>query len=235
MICHHYKCIFVHIPKNAGQSIERVFLNLLGLTWGTRAPLLLRYNDKPELGPPRLAHLKAHEYVIYKYITNEMFNEYFKFATVRNPFCRTVSIYKYFYFKYNILADFKTFLLGYFKNELVKNKFWFVGPQSDFVFTNDGEQLVDYIIYFEDLQNGFDHVCKQIDLSQTQLKHTNKSMNIRRTFSFKPKELAYRIYRSIKQKNISNFHKYQDYYDLETLDYVINLYRKDFELFKYEY
>ena len=30
MICHDYKCIFVHIPKTAGQSIEHVFLNQLG-------------------------------------------------------------------------------------------------------------------------------------------------------------------------------------------------------------
>ena len=65
MISHHQKCVFVHIPKNAGQSIEHVFINLLELTWETRAPLLLRRNEHPELGPLRLAHLKAEEYVKY--------------------------------------------------------------------------------------------------------------------------------------------------------------------------
>ena len=36
MISDKYKCIFVHIPKVAGQSIEHVFLDLHGLTWETR-------------------------------------------------------------------------------------------------------------------------------------------------------------------------------------------------------
>jgi hypothetical protein len=77
MLCHHDRCIFVHVPKTAGQSIEHVFLDRVGLTWETRAPLLLRPNDQPRLGPPRLAHLKAREYVACKYVTPEQFAGYF--------------------------------------------------------------------------------------------------------------------------------------------------------------
>ncbi len=33
MISHQHKCILVHVPKTAGQSIEHVFLDLHGLTW----------------------------------------------------------------------------------------------------------------------------------------------------------------------------------------------------------
>ena len=95
MISHHHKCIFIHIPKTAGQSIEHCFIRSLGLTWETRAPLLLRYNDRPELGPPSLAHLKYSEYSEYKYITEEQIQTYFKFAFIRNPWSRLVSIYKY--------------------------------------------------------------------------------------------------------------------------------------------
>jgi len=59
MICAQYRCLFVHVPKTAGMSIDQVFLELVGLTWKTRAPLLLGGNDDPKLGPPRLEHLKG--------------------------------------------------------------------------------------------------------------------------------------------------------------------------------
>ena len=63
MISHRHRCVFVHIPKVAGQSIEHVFLGWNGLNWKGRAPLLLRPNEDPRKGPPRLAHLRAQDYV----------------------------------------------------------------------------------------------------------------------------------------------------------------------------
>ena len=53
MISHKHKTIFVHIPKTGGQSVESVFIEDEGLTWDTRAPLLLRRNDD---GFPDLWH-----------------------------------------------------------------------------------------------------------------------------------------------------------------------------------
>ena len=233
MICHHYKCVFVHIPKNAGQSIEHVFLNLLNVTWETRAPLLLRYNDRSELGPPRLAHLKAEEYVRYKYLTQEIFDDYFKFAFVRNPWSRMVSLYKYLGF--NQKCSFKTFFTGTFKDTIFNDKRWFVGPQSDYIYTDNGDLLVDFVGRFEDLQYGFDHVCTQIGLAATQVPHVNESKENDSIFSLKSKELAKNILRKIKGKNIPSYKKYQEYYDQESIDLVAKLYKRDIELFKYDF
>jgi len=208
MLCHHYKCIFVHIPKNAGQSVERVFLNLLGLTWRTRAPLLLRANQNPALGPPRLAHLKADEYVRYQYVPQIMFDEYFKFAFVRNPWCRLVSLYKYL--EYVNKCDFKTFLFSEFKKTLTKEMPWFISPQRDFICSDDGTLLVDYIGRFESLQNDFNVVCEKIGIPKTKLPHINKS-----PASVSP--------------------AYQDYYDEESMEFVAQFYQKDIEMFDYNF
>ena len=242
MISHHHKCIFVHIPKNAGQSIENVFLNLLDLDWETRAPLLLRYNDRPELGPPRLAHLRAHEYIFYKYLSQELFNEYFKFTFVRNPWSRMVSIYKYLmfnhkYLKFNRRCDFKSFLANAFKNKIWRNEYWFVRPQSDFVYAEDGRMLVDFIGKFENLQDDFNYVCQKIDLPSTEVPHVNKS-NVQPRLSLHPKKLIkyfnHRI-NHINVKRIPAFKKYQDYYDNESIEIVAELYKKDIELFGYKF
>ena len=53
MLSHQDKCLFVHIPKAAGQSVESIFVQRSGLTWQTRDALLLRPNKEPEQGPPR--------------------------------------------------------------------------------------------------------------------------------------------------------------------------------------
>lgn len=95
MISHKFRTVFVHIPKTAGQSIETAFLNAHGLTWETRAPLLLRRNDDPAAGPPRLAHLFAREYVALGHVTPRDFDAYHKFSVVRHPYDRAVSAYNY--------------------------------------------------------------------------------------------------------------------------------------------
>lgn len=223
----------MHIPKTAGQSIEHVFVNMLGLRWEARAPLLLMPNDLPELGPPRLAHLKAAEYVRFKYLTQEMFDDYFKFSFVRNPWSRLVSIYKFLGYEKKI--DFRSFLLGMFKNHLFERNNWFVGPQSDFVYSKNGELLVDYLGRFEDLQNGFEFVCKQVGIPVTRLPHVNKSKSNYPMLDLSDKQKCKSIYEKAEANNFPDSKNYQDYYDEDTIDCVAQLYRKDIMLFGYDF
>jgi len=230
MLSHEYKCIFVHIPKVAGQSIERVFLGLHGLTWGTRAQLLLRPNADPAAGPPRLAHLKASEYVSCGHVTQENFDSYFKFAFVRNPWSRLVSIYKYLgYFE---VMPFKQFLKGDFSSKDAWEPKLFVKPQYDYLFDDNGEQLVDYIGRFEELQSGFDHVCQVAGLPQTTLPYVNKTGSSIGRFGAVKKfvkrlSLLHRIY---------DVHgHYTEYYDNESRQFVANFYEKEIEAFKYSF
>jgi hypothetical protein len=233
LICHHYKCIFVHIPKNAGQSIEHVFLRTLGLSWETRAPLLLRKNDRPDLGPPRLAHLKADEYVKYHYVSPEMFDDYFKFCIVRNPWDRMVSIYKYLSFSRR--QPFKAFLTGTFSKSLWRKKHWFVAPQSEFVFDENNLLKVDFVGRFENLQADFDHICQNIGLATSEIPHVNKSTVSGVTrYGLRGHcmdALAFLRYRTPK----ADFPHYTKYYDRESQEIVADLYRRDIELLRYSF
>jgi hypothetical protein len=233
MISHDHQCVFIHIPRNAGQSIERVFLSLLGLEWETRAPLLLRYNDRPELGPPSLAHLKANEYVRYKYLSQRLFDEYYKFTFIRNPWDRAVSIYKYFHF--NTRFEFKSYLLNVLKNGLWQKKYWFVCPQSEFVCSEDGRILVDFIGRFENLQEDFRRVCQETGLSPIELPHTNVNVISKPGPSIRPKRLIEYVKYELKGRSIPVFKRYQDYYDDESKELIAELYKKDIDLFGYEF
>ena len=228
MICHNEKCIFIHIPKNAGQSVEHVFLQRLGLSWDTRAPLLLRQNDRPELGPPRLAHLKAGEYVSCRYVSATMFDSYYKFSFVRNPWSRMVSFYKYL--GYQRRCDFKTFLMGPFSNRLFEDMHWFVGPQADYLY--QGERLlVDFVGRFETLQQDFHQVCDALSIPQTGLPHVNKSREA--VARMTPAESLRTLARRLTGQRIPVHADYRDYYDQATRQRVAELYARDISCFEY--
>jgi len=205
MICHQYKCIFVHIPKTAGQSIETVFLNNLGLSWKNRAPLLLMKNDNAEIGPPRLAHLTIKEYVRYRYLSKELLSEYFKFSFIRNPWDRIVSFYHYF--GLNSQCSFNDFIQQHFQT-LYKENYWFLKSQFEFI-SVENYSVVDFLGRFENLQADFDVVCKKLGIENSTLFHKNKS-------------------------NHSNLN-YRDYYDETSIRIVRDLYKQDIYHFEYEF
>ena len=70
MISHTHKCIFVHIPKTGGTSVESVLRK--DKSKGSDHHLLLNYSKKKE------------------------FNHYFKFTVVRNTYERVWSLYNYY-------------------------------------------------------------------------------------------------------------------------------------------
>lgn len=185
MVSHHHKCIFIHIPKNAGQSIENVFLDLIGLSWEMRDPLLLRHNTNPMLGPKRLAHLKSHEYVEYKYVSPQQYKEYITFAVIRNPWERAVSFYKYL--GYDKICNFEDFIVKHLSKDLWHREYWFLCPQSEFIYYN-GKLNVDYVLRFENLEEDFKMICKKLNLQNIPLPRVNVSKeqkNRRNICSFK--------------------------------------------------
>ncbi len=231
MISHPHRCIFVHIPKCAGQSVEHLFLDALGHDWDSRAILSLGFNNDPALGPPRLAHLKASEYVDLGYVSQETFDDYFKFAIVRNPWARLVSMYKYL--GLHLRRDFRDFVLSDLERKYLPKMRWFAGPQTDFVVDEANNLLVDIIVRFEQLDEGFEPVARAVGLPNASLPHVNPSSDILPQFGLRPKQLARFALRQVKDRSIAHHSNYRDYYDNETRDAVARIYHSDIEIFGY--
>lgn len=152
MISHPHKTVFVHIPKCGGQSIEAAFLADLGLSWAERAPLLLRPNDQPRLGPPRLAHLLARDYVGCHYLSAELFEAYFSFALVRSPFARVLSFYHYLKPAGSLSAFVQKTLTATFEAaDDPAGQYYFLRPQADFLTDARGTPMLTKTFRLEDL------------------------------------------------------------------------------------
>lgn len=185
-----YNTVFVHIPKTAGQSIERVFVEKHGLTWQTRAPLLLRKKAEGERGPMRLAHLFASEYVAFGYLTPERFARAFKFTVVRHPYDRAISEFRYLNRnRHESMEAFQRELRGH---DLIRH----LAPQAAFIFDEAGNQLVDHIARFERLADEFARLSERIFGHSMPLPHVNKSgpATDADVFDFETRQLIYKRY-----------------------------------------
>ncbi len=144
MISHLHKCIFVHIPKCGGTSIENVIWpeprKTEELWMGFTGP----YHNKYQTGG--LQHLFATH--IREEFGERIFDEYFKFTIVRNPWEKAVS--QYFYMRQR--PDLRKFL-GMEENASFSTYLQLTGktihvqwePQYKFITDDKGKILVDYI------------------------------------------------------------------------------------------
>lgn len=206
--------------------MERMFLDILGLDWSSRLPLMMCPNKEPKIGPPRLAHLTASQYVDLKYVPESMFSRYYKFSFVRNPWARCVSFYKYMGFHYR--CSFRSFVLKHLNGPLMRRKHWFIRPQYDFLYSETGDLLVDYIGRLENIQDEMDYVFDFLGLNRRTVPHLNESS--KRRFN----ELILLLVKFFECKNGWPVN-YRDYYDDESLDIVSTIYKKDINVFDYTF
>jgi len=230
MISHKHRTIFVHIPKCAGTSIEMMFLKDLGLDYEHRAPLLLRPNDKVSLGPPRLAHLAAVEYVEHHYISDSLFNNYFKFSVVRNPIRRTLSFYKYLgYSRVMPLSQFVQYeLMSLFEKR--KGLYWFVRPQASFVCDKDGKTIVDCIYKLENINESLSEIAQRSNLDNPVLEHSNKSSD---------QIFRHKLIQTVKlimsgSFSLNPFFTKNQVFTANDICVLKRLYERDFDLFEYD-
>ena len=229
MICRAFECIFVHIPKAAGRSVEMYFMNRLNLdreNEAHREQVLLNDNDDPARGTQKLSHLSAAEYVRCGHISQQDFDRYYKFSFVRNPWSRLVSEYRY----RNFLShrSFKDFVMNKLPEPGWDDKYRHVMPQTEMLYDDNGHLLVDFVGKFETLQQDFDQVCEQLEFAESQLPHINSSDK-------KSRELRRKARNILHRNKESSLRTYTDFYDEETREFVSALYQTDIENFDYSF
>ena len=206
MISHPYSCIFIHIPKTGGSSIESVI-------WSKpRSPADLwmgfvdDFHNKYQTGG--LQHLLSRH--IKLEVGNDVFDKYYKFTIVRNPWDKAASQYSFMSKREDLRnfidmkrdTSFKKYL------ELIKLKKhiqW--EPQVNFLKDADDKLVVDYIGRFEQLSHCANEIFSHLGIAQTNLPHLHKSVR-------KP---------------------YQDYYDDESIEMIKEMYNEDINEFGYSY
>jgi len=227
MISSFDKCLFVHIPKVAGQSIELAFLNRAKLSWQQRGDFLLRQNSEPSLGPPRLAHLTAQEYYQLGYISQQSFESLYSFSFVRNPWDRLVSEYLYrkYPFSFNdfITKDFPTASDDNYEKGL--DAYRHIMPQYKFLYDEEGKLLVNFVGKFENLKDDFHQVSKNIVGEPVDLPYKNKT------------KINLNPLKKISQMLLPTNPKihYSEYYDSDLIQWVHDHYAKDIALFDYKF
>ena len=206
LVSYHKKFVFVHIFKTAGTSITDSFA---------------RFCYRPESFRPSnwMAFLstnwrKIHSIPIKKHATalqiraaldDEIFDSFFKFSFVRNPWDWQVSLYHYILDRPQNRGHEETKKMGSFRSFVFsREKLTFT--QTGCLVDESGNLLVDFVGKFENLDQDFQSICHKVGISAS-LPHINKS----------------------KRTN------YQDYYDAETRDLTARLYAEDIERFGYTF
>ena len=162
MISHKYKCIFIHIPKCAGESVETALMGRPN--WEKDDP------NYASLDLPKDSNIGDDKHYTIKQWENHInFTNYFKFSFVRNPWDSAYSFYQYRKKRDGFNHSFTDWV------KLINPKFWkeFISPLK-YVLIN-GREGVDFIGKFEDIETDWDYICYRMS-TNIKLPHTNKAL-----------------------------------------------------------
>jgi hypothetical protein len=221
LISYSHRFIFIHTGKTGGMSMREVLRPL------SEEPEKFRMRRPPRLNGDRqnpmytvwetlLLHAKARD--VQKELPAEVFNSFYKFAFVRNPWDLQVSMYHFIlrdpevpgHAVVKALKSFDAFVEWVARTPDPYPK-GITRLQSEMLTDSRGKLLVDYIGRYETLEADFAHVMKVIGLdgagADARLPHINGS--------------SHRDYRT--------------YYNSHTRKLIEEHFRSDIELFGYTF
>lgn len=216
ILSHTHRFIFIHVAKTAGMSVREALepFSAEPEKFGMRRPAKMiqeRVNPLYKIWETLLLHAKASD--AKRELPPEIFDRYFKFVFVRNPWDWMVSMYHFVLREPEAARHDEVKALGSFDAWVewalsTPNPFpkGVTGVQSDMITDSDGNLLVDFIGAYESLAEDFDEVARIVGI-QARLPHRNQSV-----------------------------HKdYRTYYNDGTRTLVADFFRPDIERFDYSF
>ena len=216
MISHRHQCIFIHIPKTAGTSIEHKLGAFSELRAGVQDHRTVKDIVRDRIESPSLFarflkfRQKSEPQGDKPRVTTRQFDRYFKFTIVRNPWARAYSWYR------NVMGD---------PNHQAKHKvdpkctfprflqdhghLWALRPQLHWIVDDGGEVPLDYVGRFEELPHAFEPVAEELGIEDPELP----------TLMMKPGKRP----------------SYVDAYDPASIDLVAEKYRDEIAMFGFEF
>jgi hypothetical protein len=204
LVSHRYRFIFIHVYKTAGMSVRRALDPFAEGRWRRQ---VARFTHRAGIPFPRTGFLHLSARQIREELGPAVYDRYFKFAFVRNPWAWQVSLYHYMLSRRDHQqSDFVRGLGGfdpYIRWRVAEE----VRLQRDLLNDAEGRLIVDYVGRMETLNDDFAAICQAIGLKHHALPHKNRSA-----------------------------HKdYRDYYTDETRELVAKAFAPDIEAFGYTF
>lgn len=210
-----YRCIFVHIPKCAGTSIEAALDMHGGIASIGIEPYLNQMENSDTLFGAGAQHYTIKD--IQQRLEPDVFQGYFKFSFVRNPWDRFVSYVawkadesgklKWIRNAEPTLAEFYNVLWRLLCDRAFgRSVHPHLVPQIDYIFDSNGKLGVDFVGRVENLEVDWKEVCNRIGVDAP-----------------------------LEKRMKSNHKPYTDYYNPITRLLIWLVYRRDIKQFGYSY
>lgn len=209
VILDDHKCIFIHVPKTGGSSVE-AFFSIHEKTLGL-VPMQIAPNEKIQHGRHLTHSTSSH----IKQKFPKKHETYFKFAIVRNPYEKMVSHAAWRDKKWakNIELsniEFKKIVTEVY-NTFKNNRAYFLKephfrPQYLYTYDASNNLNVDFVGRYETLEEDWKTICSKIPTV---------------------------VYKPLPSRMVSRHKPWEDYYTPELRRMVYEMYKKDFELFGY--